>query len=69
MGHFKKKLELFGSQKMCKTIMLDNLDADDVDCMIRGQSQSLPYRERLGQFMQRISFDLKMFAITLKRTM
>jgi hypothetical protein len=57
LGHFEKKLELFGSQKLCKTITLDDLDANDMDCMNRGQSQLLPYRDRSGRavFIQALS--------------
>lgn len=57
LGHFEKKLELFGPQKLCKTITLDDLDADDMDCMNRGQSQLLPYRDRSGRavFIQALS--------------
>jgi hypothetical protein len=57
LGHFQKKLELFGSQRLCKTITLDDLDADDMDCMNRGQSQMLPYRDRSGRavFVQALS--------------
>jgi hypothetical protein len=57
LGHFEKKLELFGLQKLCKTITLDDLDSDDMDCMNSGQSQLLPDRDRSGRavFFQALS--------------
>lgn len=57
LGHFEKKLELFGPQKLCKTITLDDLDVNDMECMNNGQSQLLPYRDRSGRavFFQALS--------------
>jgi hypothetical protein len=55
--HFEKKLELFGVNKLVKTIALDDLDADDNECLQCGQSQLLPYRDRSGRavFLQALS--------------
>lgn len=57
LGHFEKKRELFGSHKLVKNIMLDDLDADDNECLQCGQSQLLPYRDRSGRaiFFQALS--------------
>ncbi|KAL3908403.1 MAG: hypothetical protein SGARI_003077 [Bacillariaceae sp.] len=58
LGHFAKKLELFGAQKLVKTITLDDLDADDKECLHCGQSQLLPYRDRSGRavFFQGLAY-------------
>ncbi|KAL3924666.1 MAG: hypothetical protein SGILL_000903 [Bacillariaceae sp.] len=57
LGHFEKKMELFGASKLVKTITLEDLDADDNECLLRGQSQLLPYRDRSGRavFVQALS--------------
>jgi hypothetical protein len=57
LGHFEKKLEFFGPTKLCKTITLDDLDSDDMECLTSGQSQLLPYRDRSGRavFFQALS--------------
>jgi hypothetical protein len=57
LGHFEKKLELFGPNKLASNITLDDLDADDMACLSSGQSQILPYRDRSGRavFFQALS--------------
>ena len=57
IGHFDKKLELFGVTKLCKKITIADLTDDDLDCLYSGQSQLLPSRDRSGRviFFQALS--------------
>ena len=43
------KLELFGTEKLTKTILLSDMDKDDIGCLETGYSQLLPGRDRAGR--------------------
>jgi hypothetical protein len=43
------KLELFGTEKLTKTILLSDMDKDDIGCLEAGYSQLLPGRDRAGR--------------------
>jgi hypothetical protein len=55
--HFEKKLELFGTNRLCQTITQQDLTVDDHECLQSGQSQLLPYRDVSGRavFFQALS--------------
>lgn len=43
------KLHLFGTEKLTKTILLSDMDKDDIGCLETGYSQLLPGRDRAGR--------------------
>ena len=46
---FKVKLELFGVDRLTKTITLDDLDAEDTECLNSGFCTILPLQDRAGR--------------------
>lgn len=46
---FDLKKSLFGSFKLCKSISLDDLNDDDMECMRSGYMQLPPYRDVAGR--------------------
>ena len=46
---FEAKLELFGADKLAKTIAMDDLSKDDLRCLEAGYTQLLPERDRAGR--------------------
>jgi hypothetical protein len=46
---FDTKMELFGKEKLCKDITLDDLDTDDMALLKSGSLQLLPTRDRSGR--------------------
>jgi hypothetical protein len=49
VAFFEAKLELFGTEKLTKTILLSDMDKDDIGCLETGYSQLLPGRDRAGR--------------------
>jgi hypothetical protein len=49
VAFFEAKLELFGSEKLTKTILLSDMDKNDIGCLETGYSQLLPGRDRAGR--------------------
>ena len=47
--HYEYKLELFGPDKLVKTITLDDFDQDDMDCMKTGAVQFSKTKDRSGR--------------------
>jgi hypothetical protein len=48
-AHFQKKLELFGLDKLCEKITLDDLSENDMRTLKNGQTQLLPDRDCSGR--------------------
>jgi hypothetical protein len=46
---FEYKLELFGMDKLVKTITLGDLDEDDMECLMTGSHYSLKDKDRAGR--------------------
>ena len=46
---FEIKLELFGKDRLTKTITLDDLDPDDIACLNSGFCSILPIQDRAGR--------------------
>jgi hypothetical protein len=46
---FELKKSLFGSEKLCKTITLDDLNEDDMECLRSGYMQLPPFRDMAGR--------------------
>jgi hypothetical protein len=49
MSHFRKKLELFGLDRLVKDISLEDLDEDDTEALSCGGIQFLPSKDRTGR--------------------
>jgi hypothetical protein len=49
VAFFEQKEELFGAEKLCKDIALDDLTQDDVEFLGNGAWQLLPTRDRAGR--------------------
>jgi hypothetical protein len=49
VAFFEIKLELFGAEKLTRTILLSDMDRDDIGCLEAGYSQLLPGRDRAGR--------------------
>ena len=50
LRHFlTMKLELFGPEKLCRPITLDDLDPDDIECLMNGHLQLLNKRDQAGR--------------------
>jgi hypothetical protein len=46
---FELKKNLFGLEKLCKTITLDDFNEDDMECMNSGYMQLPPFRDMTGR--------------------
>ena len=53
---FDIKLQLFGQEKLCKDITLQDFDQDDMMCMKSGYIQLLPIRDQSGRVALSIFF-------------
>jgi hypothetical protein len=51
IGHFHKKLELFGASKLCKDISLEDLDPYAMEVIENGHLTSLPARDRADRLV------------------
>ena len=49
--HFQAKLDLFGAEKLTKTIVQDDLNKMDMDVLYSGYSQNLPARDSSGRIV------------------
>jgi hypothetical protein len=49
MKHLDKKLELFGAEKLSNKITLDDLNEDDLECLLSGGVQPLREKDRGGR--------------------
>jgi hypothetical protein len=45
----QQKLDLFGLEKLCQRISLQDLNEDDTQVLMRGYTQLLPHRDRAGR--------------------
>lgn len=49
------KLELFGEDKLCRAILLEDLSKDDMACLVNGHVQFLQQRDQAGRAVQVIA--------------
>ena len=49
--HFECKVELFGREKLCKDIVQDDLNEDDIEALYSGFFQILPFRDPKGRLI------------------
>ena len=54
-NYFHSKAELFGEDKLLKDITLDDLDEDDMDCLMTGGYMILPSKDQSGRTLIYIS--------------
>ena len=58
VNHFDCKLELFGEEKLAKTLTLEDLDEDDHHALRSGSFQFLPQQDRAGRTVAFVSQNL-----------
>ena len=51
LSHFQKKLELFGSERLLRDILLSDLEEDDMESLISGAVQFLGVKDRAGRLV------------------
>jgi hypothetical protein len=51
LRHFEKKLELFGAEKLCKDIKLEDLSLDDMECLHNSHIRFLQARDPAGRLV------------------
>jgi hypothetical protein len=49
--YFSSKLDLFGEEKLTKTITQADLSSGDLECLYSGYFQQLPFRDRAGRLV------------------
>ena len=54
-AHFESKLQLFGADKLCRKISIDDMSEDDMITLKNGQTQLLPDRDRSGMSTEKDS--------------